>query len=261
MNPKIAVIIPCYNYGMYVEESVNSVLASTYKNIDIIIVDDGSTDIYTLSVLDKLKKREKLKVVRRENGGLSAARNTGILLTEAPYILLLDSDDLIDPSFIEKGIQILERNIDYAYVYPLVQLFGKQNKLWRTLPFNSFYLKFRNYIPATIIMRRSVWKEVGGYDEEMREGYEDWEFLIRLSKRGFKGFHINEVLFFYRKHPESMLAGSKRKHRRLFKKIRSKHQDLYKFYYTQFFCFLLVELVRRVKDFLGDAISRKNFID
>ncbi|CEH30655.1 glycosyltransferase family 2 protein [Aneurinibacillus migulanus] len=246
MHPKLSIIIPCYNYGQYIEETVHSVFASTYENIEVIIVDDGSTDLYTIEVLNKLKRKAKVTVIRRENGGLAAARNTGISFASSPYVLLLDADDLIESTFIEKGIELLESNKNYSYVYPLVQLFGEKNKTWITLPFNFFYLKFRNYIPATIIIRRSSWEKVKGYDENMREGYEDWEFLLRLGKKGLFGARINEILFFYRKHSGSMLEDSKKKHWILKKRIRKKHPDLYQFYFIQFIVFLFIELFRRI---------------
>lgn len=247
MNPTVAVIIPCYNYGKYLEEAVDSALASTYPNIEIIIVDDGSTDQYTIEVLKVMKDKPKTKVIHRVNGGLSAARNTGITAANTKYILPLDADDLIDSTFIEKGVQILEQASHIAFVYPLVKLFGEVEGIWQTLPFNFHYLKFRNYIPATIIMRRKAWEDVSGYDERMRDGYEDWEFILRLGKRRLSGQHINEVLFFYRKHKGSMLEGSKKKEKELKQRIRELHPDLYRFRYIQFSLFVLMELRRRVK--------------
>lgn len=227
MRFELAVIVPCYNYGAYVKETVASVLASTYNNYEIIIVDDGSTDPHTIKILDELNNVNRVRVIRQDNAGLSAARNAGIKATNAKYILTLDADDLIDPTFIEKGVWLLEKYSEYAYVYPLVQLFGELTRVWRTLPFNYDYLKIRNFIPATIIIRRSAWERVDGYDESMREGFEDWEFLIRLGKHGLVGLHMNEILFFYRKHPGSMLEGSKKKQLMLRQVIRSKHPDIY----------------------------------
>lgn len=251
MEPLITVVIPCYNYGEYIEEAIDSVLSSTYSNVEVFVVNDGSTDPYTLEVLEKMALKPKTRVFNRGNGGLSAARNTGISFSNADYILLLDADDLIDPTFIEKGIWLLQEHPEVAFVYPLVKLFGKVNYIWRTQIYNFFYLKFRNFIPATIIVRRDAWEKVGGYDESMCDGYEDWEFLIRLGNLGFYGLHMNEVLFFYRKHSGSMLEGSKKKHGKLFRQIRERHPSLYKSWLLQFLLFLLIELNRRTKGYIS----------
>ncbi|MFB0845126.1 glycosyltransferase [Paenibacillus oleatilyticus] len=256
MEPLVGIVIPCYNYGVYIEEAVDSVLKSTYKTIEIIIVDDGSTDLYTIEVLSKMEAKPLTKVVRRVNGGLSAARNTGIRYTQAQYILTLDADDKIESTFIEKAVWILEHKNDVAYVYSLVQLFGEENKIWRTFRAPLSYLKFRNVVPATIVMRKECWEAVGGYDESMRDGYEDWEFILRLAKSRFFGFHINETLFYYRKHKGSMLEGSKKKDAKLKKLIISKHPDMYNLYFFQFLFFIFKEILKRAQN--GSIIfSRK----
>ncbi|TQR18155.1 glycosyltransferase [Psychrobacillus soli] len=244
MKKKVAVVIPCFNYGQYIEEAVDSCLSSTYEELEIIVVDDGSTDPYTIEKLKQIAKKPKTKICRQENGGLSAARNFGFRNTDAEYVLTLDADDKIAPTFIEKALWILEKYDNYNYVYSLVQLFGEQQKVWETLPYNLSYLKYRNTIPATIFIKHSAWETIGGYDEKMLSGYEDWEFIIRLGKNNLIGFHINEILFFYRKHHGSMLGDSKKKHSALVKYIREKHSDIYKYY--SFPSFLFFECKRRV---------------
>lgn len=245
MNPLVTVVIPCFNYGEYIQEAVDSVLNSTYRNLEIIIVDDGSTDPYTKDVLKFMGTNSMTRVISRINGGLSAARNTGIENACGKYILTLDADDKIHSSLIEKAVWILENKKDIAYVFSLVQLFGEANKIWETFQADLLYLKFRNVVPATIVMRKECWDSIGGYDESMRDGYEDWEFVIRLAKSNFAGFHINELLFFYRKHKGSMLEGSKRKNSILKQIIRDKHPDLYYFRLFEFIRFILFELFRR----------------
>lgn len=225
---KVSIIIPCYNYGKYIEETISSCLNSTYSNFDIIVVNDGSDDLYTLQVLEKLEKfDEKIKVISKLNGGLSSARNYGIKYSDSPYILTLDSDDKIAPTFIEKAIWILENKTNIGYVFSLVQLFGEQEQIWETKATKLEYLKYRNTVPATVVMRRRCWEIVGGYNEEMMSGYEDWEFIIRLEKMKFKGYRLNEILFYYRKHTGSMLSNSKKKHKFIVQSIKNMHPDLY----------------------------------
>jgi len=258
MNPKVSVVIPCYNYGKYLEDAVTSVLRSYYKNIEIIIVDDGSTDPQTEAILQAYEKLQNnvIQVVRRDNGGLSAARNTGITRAAGEYIVTLDADDLIHPAFIEKSVWVLERNETIQFTYPLVQLFGEQNHVWETLPYSFFYLKFRNYIPATIVMRKQMWEKLGGYDERMREGYEDWDFLIRAGTQGYVGYHLNEILFYYRKHAGSMLEGSKKKHSKLRKYLVEKHSDIYQYIWLQILMFCFIEARRRAKKELLEIMKR-----
>jgi glycosyltransferase involved in cell wall biosynthesis len=227
-QPLVSVVIPCYNQGDYVEETIDSVLQSDYKNLEIVLVNDGSTDITTQKIIKQMEIKPKIRVYNKTNGGLSSARNFGLKKANGDFILFLDSDDKISPLFISKGINSLLQNNQYAYVYSLVQLFGDRSNVWNTLPYDFEYLLFRNYIPAAIIIRKTVCFEVNGYDETLKQGYEDWEFVIRLGGEGYKGLHINEILFYYRKHEGSMLKGSKKKHTNLRKEIINRHPQLYK---------------------------------
>lgn len=248
MDPLVSVVVPCFNYGNFIEETINSILVSSYKNIEIIIVDDGSTDSYTIDVIKEISFRNSLvKVISTQNNGLPAARNIGIENSSAPYILTLDADDKISEDYISKSLKLLQHDSNIPFTFTLVQLFGTQNKVWRTMPYDLFYIKFRNVVPATILMRKTVWEKVGGYDESLRDGYEDWEFVIRMAKYGFIGKHIKEPLFLYRKHNFSMLSYSKKKHWLLFEKIRTRHTDIYRFFYIQFIWFCFIEIKRRIK--------------
>ncbi|MEG0577646.1 MAG: glycosyltransferase [Bacilli bacterium] len=247
MEKKVTIIIPCYNYGEYIEEAVDSCLASTYENLEIIVVDDGSTDSYTIKKLEQISNKPKTRVIKQVNGGLSSARNFGFRNADAEYVLTLDADDKIAPTFIEKALWILENNNEYAYVYSLVQLFGEQQHVWETKPYNFSFLKYRNIIPATIFIRYSAWETIGGYDEKMMDGYEDWEFIIRLGKNSLTGFHLNEILFFYRKHHGSMLGDSQKKHNILVKYIKNKHSDIYKVDILGYFHYIFQEFILLIK--------------
>jgi glycosyltransferase involved in cell wall biosynthesis len=242
-DPLVCVVITCYNYGRYLDDAITSVLQSTYTNYQIIIVDDGSTDHESIQMLNFIaSKYPNVMVHTQPNKGTSAARNTGIQLTSAPYILTLDADDKIEPTFIEEGITSLEQDSSISYIYSLVQLFGNSNKIWRTIPYNLLYLKFHNFVPAGIIIRRSHWEEIGGYDEQMKDGYEDWEFVLRLGFHKYKGKHINKVLYYYRKHGESLSTNTENKHKQLVEYIRNKHHENYKMLYLQFSLYCFIEL-------------------
>ncbi|NLI13395.1 MAG: glycosyltransferase, partial [Peptococcaceae bacterium] len=221
--PLAAVIIPCYNYGKYLPAAVESVLRQTLGNIEVIVVDDGSDDPHTISVLGEIGEGGRVRVIRQPNKGLPAARNTGIRATAARYITCLDADDLIDPTYLEKAVMLLETRPDIGLAYPLAQLFGDVEETWYTEPLDPVKLLQYNHIPVVAVFRREAWEKVGGYDESMRIGYEDWEFWLRLAGEGYGGYLIPERLFKHRRHGKTMTHRAKEKHRQLSEEIRRKH--------------------------------------
>ncbi|MBU7319743.1 glycosyltransferase [Paenibacillus oleatilyticus] len=221
---KVSVVIPCYNHGKYVEEAIKSVLASTYENIEIIVVNDGSTCEDTVNILNDLEKKyEDIVFIHQSNKGLPGARNSGIRVSTGEYILPLDADDLIAPTFIEKAVWVLIRKPEISLVYSNVQLFGKEDYVWYTKDFSFNELLEENYIPATALFKKKTWEEVGGYDETFIKGYEDWEFWLRLASKSFLGYKIDEVLFFYRKHEHSMLTESNKNRSELVNILKKKY--------------------------------------
>ncbi|MBM7853711.1 glycosyltransferase involved in cell wall biosynthesis [Desulfohalotomaculum tongense] len=223
--PLVSVVIPCYNYGRYVREAVYSVLNSTYPNIEIIVVNDGSTDKFTLEVLKELER--EAAVIHQENRGLPGARNAGFKSARGKYVLPLDADDIIASTYLETATWLMEKNPDISFVYSDVKLFGEQDYIWYTSDYNFPELLLYNYIPATALVRKEAWEKAGGYDENMIKGYEDWEFWIRLGLNGFKGKRIKDTLFYYRKHGPSMLNESNKHRSEIVKYIRKKHRSAY----------------------------------
>lgn len=223
----VSIIIPCYNYGEFVEEAIDSCLASSYENLEIIVINDGSTDIYTNDLLRKLNK-PKTKVIHQQNLGLSAARNNGIKVSKGKYIMVLDADDTIDPTLIEKACTILDENSNVGFVHFWLKHFGDDEKTWTPPPFNFYRLLFKNHITYNSIFRRIAWEKAGGFNETMREGYEDWDFWISVANKGFKGHLIPEYLLNYRRHGHTMLHRSREIHDKLVTQIRNNHPHLYK---------------------------------
>jgi glycosyltransferase involved in cell wall biosynthesis len=205
IEPLISVVIPCYNHGEFLDDAVNSIPIKKYPFIEIIIVNDGSTDVRTLSVLERLEKGN-IKVIHQENSGLGAARNKGISFASGKYILPLDSDnELLEPYF-STALTILEENESVAVVYGNPLFFGSQNGIQEIPEFNLQSLITANFIDACAIFRKSAWLKVGGYDENMPYmGVEDWEFWLHLSFSGFKFKKIDEVAFKYRVVANSMI--------------------------------------------------------
>jgi glycosyltransferase involved in cell wall biosynthesis len=196
-NKKVSIIIPCFNQAQYLPDSVESVLQQTYKNIELIIVNDGSTD-HTKEIAKELSYNV---LINQDNKGLSVARNEGIRCSTGEYILPLDADDKISPDFIEKTIG--KNDI----VSTWQQEFGLSNRLWMNTIVNPTYENFRqrNQINCCALFKKEIWENIGGYDENMLIGFEDWDFWLRATKANYKVSVIPEALFYYRKHGPSMV--------------------------------------------------------
>lgn len=224
-TPAVSIIIPCYNYGKYLHEAIDSCLQSTFTDFEIIVVNDGSTDPETIQIVTQLNK-PKTRVIHQENKGLPAARNAGIKQARGKYILPLDADDAIHPTLLEKEVAILEARPDVGFVSSWLQCFGDTTARWKFPPYNFYKLLFQNIIVVTSLFRKEAWEQVGGYNEQMT-GYADWDFWISLGEKGFLGHMIPEVLFYYRKHGYTMSMRSKERKDELIDQIRKNHPVLY----------------------------------
>ncbi len=202
----VSVIIPCFNHGLYLREAIASVEQCDSSLYEIIIINDGSTDAYTIQVLRELESRG-YNVVNQANQGLGASRNNGIRISRGRYILPLDADNRIRAEYIPKGVKILDEYPGVSVVYGKPAYFGEV-EISPSLQVTKFSLRKLlngNFIDACALFRKSAWEECGGYDVHMPfQGVEDWDFWITLAIRGH-GFHfIDEILFDYRVRPNSM---------------------------------------------------------
>ncbi len=197
-NPMVSVVMPCYNDGRYIQESVTSVKAQTYPNVELIIIDDGSDDSDTIAALNALAKEANVQVLHAAHVGPSAARNAAIREARGKYILPLDADDTIDPTYIEKAVNILESHKDTGVAYCEADLFGAQSGKW-DLPTYSFEsMLFDNIVFVTALFSKADWEKVGGFNENMKAGMEDYDFWLSILGEGKKIEQIPEVLFHYR---------------------------------------------------------------
>lgn len=227
-QPLVSVIIPCYNYGKYVVEAIDSCLKSSYNNIEIIVVNDCSTDLYTNNVLSHLNKPKTYVINHTENKGLPASRNTAIKAAKGKYIVPLDADDTIEPTYIQKTVHVLEMQPRVGFVSTGRRHFGTENLIHVPPQYNFYKLLFQNICSVTSLFRKEAWEEVGGFNEKMKDGYEDWDFWISLGEKGWFGHRIPDILFNYRKHGKSMIDDAVEKHDDLVKQIRENHPELYK---------------------------------
>lgn len=227
MAPIVSIVIPCYNHGEYIDDAIRSVEQLEQKDLyEIIIVNDGSKDAFTNEHLTKLS--EHYHIIDQPNGGLAAARNMGISKAKGKYILPLDADNMIRPEYVLKGIAVMENNPDISVVYGDALLFGEATGVRKSLPFNLQRLMLANTIDACAIYRKEIWIANNGYDGNMRsfQGYEDWEFWLNASFKGYKFHYIEEVLYDYRVLKTSMinrLNSEKKKNDMVIDYIAAKH--------------------------------------
>ncbi|MFN0134090.1 MAG: glycosyltransferase family 2 protein, partial [Phycisphaerales bacterium] len=230
-RPLVSVVIPYYNMGAYLPQTLASARAQTYRNIEIVLVDDGSTDAASVALLATLGS--DVRIVRKPNGGLSSARNAGITAARGDWVVPLDADDLLMPTAVERLVRAVERDPGLTFVSPLVSYFrddpeaqgqgdGARERAdakretkaggwcplgagWCPLGADRDLLAVRNVGAAAsgTLIRRARALEVGGYDERLTS-YEDWDFWCTLAERGDRGTVVPEFLLRYRVRADSM---------------------------------------------------------
>ena len=204
----VSVIIPCYQQAVFLREAVDSVIAQTYQNWEIIIVNDGSPDD-TSAVAQAIilgNPSHTIRLLEKQNGGLSDARNAGIRLATGEFILPLDADDKIDPEMLAKTVTLLNQNPEIGIAYTDWLYFGAQNTRRNAIDYDFARLCSKeNLFTCTSLYRKSTWESVGGYNINMTRGVEDWDFWIGCGALGIVGKRIPEPLFFYRAKDNSMI--------------------------------------------------------
>lgn len=230
IRPLISIIIPCYNQGKYLEETVKSALASSYRPLEIVLVNDGSTD-NSLEIAKKLEvNHPEIQVIAQPNGGVAKARNSGIAHAKGKYILPLDGDDLIAENYIQDAIETLESNPEVKVVYCQAVKFGDfGQKPWKLKPFSLNLLARDNMIFACSLFRKSDWEAAEGFSEDMTMGREDWEFWIKLLKNGGEVVKLPFIGFYYRIHSGSKRkkTGTNQKKRERIAYLNAKHMDFF----------------------------------
>lgn len=229
MKPLVSVIVPIYNAASYLQETLDSILASTYRPIEVVMVDDGSKD-ESLSVAQSYcKLHPECRVIAQNNQGVSAARNTAIREAKGTYILPVDADDKIADTFIQKAVDAIEGSDNIRVVGCRCWMFGAVNKEWSLPRFSHALLARKNMIPATALYRKVDWEHCGGYCEE--EIYrEDWDFWISMMELGGTFYQINEVLFYYRISANSRRSLAKDRKRHIIDAINRRHPAYLKKY-------------------------------
>lgn len=227
---KVSVIVPCYNQGEFLQECLESVFASTYSDWECIIVNDGSFDNTETVAEVFVNKDGRFKYIYQNNQGVSAARNNGILASHGDLILPLDGDDKISPYYMEKAIKVFENAPDTKLVYCLCEKFGRKKGLYKLPDYHYNSLIWGNLIFCSAFYKREDFDKTMGYNVNMKNGLEDWDFWLSLLDSAAKVYRINEVLFYYRSKADSRGHGSVKHMDDLLIQVYKNHKELYEPY-------------------------------
>ena len=229
MAPRVSIVVPVFDAGATLPATLASVAAQTFRDFETILVDDGSTDARTIALIDAAAAQPGVTVHRTPNRGPALARNLGIEHARGAYILPLDADDTLAPSYLARTVPVLDADPALGVVYTWVGLTGRHHGTWRTGAFALPELLTRCTIHVTSLYRREVWAQVGGYDPRFEESCEDWDFWLGAVARGWRGTCVPEALVFYRR-----TAGSRELAARapgvsagLMRRLVAKHRALY----------------------------------
>jgi glycosyltransferase involved in cell wall biosynthesis len=211
--PLLSIVIPCFNYGEYVEDAVRSALAQTYSRVEVLVVDGGSTDQDTVECLRRLEAAKPPGVAfcfRKGRHRVGDNRNFGISRARGRYICCLDADDMLSPTLCEVALFLAE---GYAYdvVYSSLQCFGDSTARWLLTDAGFPKIAELNQVSTTAIFRRADWAHAGGFRDWLAGDVyvpEDWEFWVRLLGHGRRAKSIREPLYLYRVHRKSLTAAS-----------------------------------------------------
>ncbi|MGV0956532.1 glycosyltransferase family 2 protein [Empedobacter falsenii] len=238
-QPLVSVIVPCYNQAQYMDECLQSVLDQTYQNWECIMVNDGSPDHTEEVALEWTQKDSRFIYLKKENGGLSSARNAGIEIAKGEWILPLDCDDKIGSQYLE--LAAVQFDKDYTIIYCEAEFFGDKEGKWELRPFDFKNLLLQNMIFCTFFYKKEYFNLINGYDEDLKEAYEDWDFLIRLIH--YNNIHnvckLPETLFFYRIKDSSMLSNISNKYKKIRNQIYNKNKKIYDLYFNEDYSYLI----------------------
>jgi glycosyltransferase involved in cell wall biosynthesis len=247
MGEKISIIIPVYNTAQYIEKCIDSLCNQTYKNLELILVDDGS-NIETKNKLKELSSKIDI-IIHQENYGQSFARNLGIKIAKGDFIIFVDSDDYVEVDFCKKLIQNYTENTSVVTCSSNIIIEGIITSVFVPIGGNIKNAIKNNIALGTSLFVKQDLIAIGGYDESMRKGFEDWEMLIRLlNYTGKQVSVVKEPLYNYRKGIESTTIRANKIKYDLLKYIYQKNEEIYKQYFNDFIAFLLLRIEKEEKE-------------
>lgn len=237
---KLSIVIPYYNSGKYLMDTVNSLDRIEYDNYEVIIVNDGSTDDLSLNVLYQLVPKLKYNIITQPNKGLAEARNTGARKACGEFLAFLDADDTVEPDYYRKAIKTLKAYDNISFVGCWTHFFEGSSAIWPTFTPEPPYVLLHNTMnTSALVYKRNDFLRGGLNDAKMVYGMEDYDSMLSMIEAGLRGVVIPEILFNYRIRPDSMSKGFNKVNQLYLYRILSKnHKELYSYYGTEIFNFL-----------------------
>lgn len=224
-RPTATIVITCFNYGNYLAEAIDSALAQSCSPVEVIVVDDGSTDD-TRQVA--LHYRDRITYLYQANSGVSAARNAGIRIARGEFVLTLDADDTLDRDCVAKCVNHLQANPEAGFVYTQARSFGRLQRNTTYPDYDLKRLKKQNFVNHSALVRTSIMR-AHMYDESFTGGLEDWNLFLTFAELGIHGVLLDEPLLNYRTHTDrtSRLDSLEYRSRRSRLEVVRAHPDLY----------------------------------
>lgn len=226
MSTRFSVIVPCFNDGETLREAVASVQEP--EPVEIVVINDGSTEEPTLAALDQLSLLAEVTVINQPNSGLGAARATGLASSSAPFVFPLDADDLLLPGALTAMAAALDDDPTAAFCWGDYELFGSEHGYYRSpaewLPWT---LTWVNPYPVSSMFRRSALASTGGWSSTLRS-YEDWDLWMRLADQGFRGIKVDAPVYKRRIHGDGrLLPQARQKHAELYAELKQRNPALF----------------------------------
>jgi GT2 family glycosyltransferase len=225
-DPLVSVVMPCFNQGEFLAEAIESVLLQTFPRIEIVVVEDHSTDGFTRDLVRRCSFPRTRTILNATNLGVAATRNIGVHAARSPFILPLDADDKLAPTFVEQAISKLQDGTADV-CYSRVMNFGSEEGEFQLPQFSVPEMLRNNLVVNTALYRKSAWAGVGGYADEMSTGLEDWDFWLSLLEHGNRFHRLEELLFFYRRHGTSRTDSARQNEESLRAMLFARHKSLF----------------------------------
>lgn len=220
----VTIVVPCFNYGGFLGEALESLHAQEGGAPQIIVVDDGSSEPGTQAALAALP--DDVLVLRQDNSGPSAARNAGFRAAQTPFVMALDADDMLPAGALRALKRGLADDPTAGYAYGVMRFFGDWSGEMRMPRWDPYRLLYRHTIGVSALTRRDLLEDVGGFDPEI-SGFEDWELWLHALANGWHGVQVPEVTVLYRRHGTTNFSDARPNYRRWYRAIRAKHRQLY----------------------------------
>lgn len=198
-TPLVSIVVLCHNYGRFLPEAIESALGQDYPSLEVLVVDDGSTDD-SLEIASGYADRAR--ILTQENQGLARTCNRGARESSGEYFVFLSADDRLEPTYVSELMQAIEREPEASFAYCSAQLFGAESGVAPSRPFSAFSLiRGRNYINGSALTRRADYLAAGGYPEDLGEdAFDDWDFWLTMLEQGHRGTYVPKPILHWRRH-------------------------------------------------------------